>query len=827
VAKKRHFRWKKSSIKSGIQNSNREAIQQRARDAIDAKFAKSKVIKINLKDKKAPVNNEASWKPYGNGKVPVKPKNPDLNKLVQIVDTDGTTKVMPLSDVDKEIKEVSGKRFTSALRQAGLDYGTQVLYDRTEMEKQEAIIHSAGVYTSPRNQITKKSYDINQIKLIFGDAWKEVSDDFENVYDENILLRYHDMLRVDGDIDKALRKSNRFITGVDYPQLILDTNCSLPSSESESYELHKIQNNFVFWSIKNELERIDRSVNTYNAMQTQLYQARGYQRGALLIERDEYGCPIALKPLSALRLNRVFVHNDTWRFMGVECADFSKPNNIILSEDLVYMVNRDYGQSIASYQYGYSDLEFIIHLVELNLIINSIVLKEINRTHWAPYVFIQLMDTEDEDTAADFIAKAKRGLSMVSLLPFKVDAIPPSHSGQFVVDQRLKNSVEIVSSLGVPYDLVSASGDQAHANLSTRLQAYNQTDVKFYRLLLRQTWEPNWYGRNIMAVIRRRYLRLKAKLASKRAETTSVTETPALAYNDELVAQSIPSPGEITLREARNRTSLDENDAIIEYEREIWEINRKLQISKVKSLIEAEIAANGVALDEDKKQEIFDDIGGEWLSVDNNKPKVPTPEEYFDPKRYDEQPFDLSSETGLDVLSPSSEEFELQQLEKLLKFSDPSRLPFKIKMLFKNVSYDTDIETALYTIGLFQAEIIGKERAQEKTGNEDLVQQTKEETQIKLFLAKALAPIIQEQMEVERSRNEALAKQGIKPPGSDMGAAPMNRTNPGGGLGRGPTAPSQTGGTKKPNSDKNQLDLHNRTNVATRLQKRSPLNSQK
>jgi len=827
VAKKRHFRFKKSSLKQGIQGSNREAIQQRAREAIDAKFAKSKVIKINLKNKKAPVSNEASWKPYGNGKAPKKPANPELQKLVSIVDSDGTTKLMPLSDVDKEIQEVSEKRFTSALRKAGFDYGTQILYDRSDMEKQEAIIHSAGVYTSPRNQITKKSYDIEQIKAIFGEAWTEVSDDFENVYDENILLRYHDMLRVDGDIDKALRKSNRFITGVEYPQLLLDVNCSLPSSESESYQLHKIQNNFVFWSIKNELERIDRSVNTYNAIQTQLYQARGYQRGALLVERDDYGVPIALKPLSALRLGRSFVHLDTWRFMAVECADFSKPNNIILGEDLIYMVNRDYGQSIASYQYGYSDLEFIVHLVELNLIINSIVLKEINRTHWAPYVFIQLMDTEDEDTAADFIAKAKRGLSMVSLLPFKVDAIPPSHSGQFVVDQRLKNSVEIVSSLGVPYDLVSASGDQAHANLSTRLQAYNQTDVKFYRLLIRQVWEPSWYGRNIMAVIRRRYLRLKQKLANKSASTQAPTETPALPYNDELVSQSIPSPGEITIREARNRTSLDENDAIIEYEREIWEINRKLQVSKVKSLIEAEIAANGVALDDSEKQKIFQDIGGKWLSSDNNKPKVPTTSEYFDPKRYDEQPFDLSSETGLDVLSPATEEFELAQLEKLLKYTDPSRLPFKIKMLFKNVSYDTDIETALYTIGLFQAEIINKERAQEKTGNEDLVQQTKEETQIKLFLAKALAPVIQKNMQEQRAKDEALAMQGIKPPGTDMGAKPLNKTNPGGNLGKGPTPPSATGGTKKPNTDKNQLDLHNRTNVATRLAKRSPLNSQK
>jgi hypothetical protein len=505
--------------------------------------------------------------------------------------------------------------------------------------------------------------------------------------------------------------------------------------------------------------------------------------------------------------------------MAVECADFSKPNNIVLAEDLIYMVNRDYAQSIMSFMYGYSDLEFIIHLVELNLIINSIVLKEINRTHWAPYVFIQLMDTEDEDTAADFIAKAKRGLSMVSLLPFKVDAIPPSHSGQFVVDQRDKNSRAVVSHLGVPYDLVAEESAQAHANLSTKLQAYNQTDVKFYRLLIRQVWEPAWYGRNIMSIIRRRLARLKAKQANNGAIDKYQLEQPALPANDPLVTQTEYSPGELTIREARNRTSQEENDAIIEYEREIWENNRKLQISKVKSLIEAEIAANGVALDDDKKEEIFADIGGEWLKSDNSDPKIPTTNEYFDPERYDDQPFDLSSEVGLDVISPSDEAFEIEQLEKLLTYTDPARLPFKVKMLFPNVSFDTDIETALYTIGLFQAEIIIKERAQEKTGNEDLVQQTKEETQIKLFLAKALAPVIQQNMEEQRAKDEALAMQGIKPPGSDMGAKPLNRTNPG-SVGGGPKPPSQTGGTKKPNPDKNQVDLHNRTNNATRLQKR-------
>ncbi len=809
MVRKRHFRFNKIKIKSGIKNSNREAIQQRIMSDVEKRFAKNKVIKIDLKNKKEVVP-EASWKPYGDGKIPKEngKSKKEAQKMVQIVDSDGTTKIMPLSDVDKEIREASNQRITSVLRKHGLFYDTQLIRDKSDIEKQEEIIHSAGVYTSPRNLITKKSYDIPQLKAVFGEAWNEVSDDFENVYDESQLLRFHDMMRVDGDISKALLKSNGFITGTDYPTLLLSTNCTYPSPESESYELRKVQNNFVFWSIKQELERIDRSVNTYKGIHTVLYQSRGYQRGALLIERDEFGIPIALKPITALRLGRVFVHTDTWRFMAVECADFTKPNNIILAEDLIYMVNRDYAQSMISYLYGYSDLEFIIHIVELNLIINSIVLKEINRTHWAPYVFIQLMETEDEDTAADFISKAKRGLSMVSLLPFKVDTIPPSHSGQFVVDQRKENSTNIISHLGVPTDLVAAGGDQAHANLSTRLQSYNQTDVKFYRLLIRQVFESQWYGRNIMNIIRRRYMRLKNRLDSRGTEKNQL-EQPALPANDPLVTQSIQSPGEVTIREARNRVSMEENDAIIEYERQIWETNRQLQVSKIKSMIDQEIIDKGINVPEEEKNKIYQQLGHGYLSKPNPTPKEVSTTDYMNPDRRDKEPFDLASELGLDVLSPSDEQFELEQLQQLLSYTDYSRLPFKVKMLFPNVSFDTDIETALYTIGLYQAELITKEKAQQKTGNEDLIQQTKEEVQIKLFLAKALAPVISKQQEEQRKQNLA---DGIMPDG--MKPMPMINQNP---------TKANTNNPTKPNPAKNQLDLRNRTNVATRLQKRAGL----
>jgi hypothetical protein len=801
------YKFNKVKIDKAIQSSNRESMKDRIHKDIE-----KKIDEILKKGKKSDSNDKESWKSYTHGESKEEGKQ-EVSKedslLVENPSASGTSLVVKTKEEEDEqrLKKIAKNR--RIMRAAGMLDDTTILRDRTELEEKEMVIHQAGVYTEARNIVTKKSYDIRQLKQVFGAAWEDVSDDFENVYDENQLLRFHDTLRVDGDVSKAILKSNRFIIGTDYPDLILDTNRSYPSPESESYELRRINNNFVFWSIANELRRIDKNVNTYNAMNTQMYQSRGYQRGVILVERDQYGCPIALKPLSALRCGRVFVNINTWRLMGLEYFDFKKPDNIILAEDLIYMVNRDYAQSIASMMYGYSDLEFVTHLVELNLIINSIVLKEINRTHWAPYVFIQLQDTEDEETAADFMAKAKRGLALVSLLPFKVDHIPPTTSGAFVVEQRDMNSRSIVSHMGIPYDLVSEDKTQTHANLSTRLQAYNQTDVKFYRLLIRQVWEYQWYARNIMAIIKRRYQKLLNSENPVTSDSNILRNSESQNYVDPAtpdVANSVTSPGEITIRESQNLYSEAENDAIIEDERRIWEVNRQLQVSKVKALIETQISEKGVPIDDAQRREIYDSVGMAYLMDDDKSAPKVTTEQYFSKKGYDNKPFDLASELGIDMISPSDREFEKRQLEELMKFTDYSRLPFKVKLTFPMVSFDTDIETALYTIGLKEAEIIPVERAQEKTGNEDLIEQTKQETQIKLFMAKALSQVMNDVMMQQEERQMQM--------GQKFGFAPQGFKKP-------PMGSQQEQQSKSGNQ--NQLDLKNRTNVATRLAKKSPL----
>lgn len=765
--KQKKYKFAKTKIREGIKISNRGDLKKL--------IAENVKKKIDILKKKDPTGYELL-----NGK-----KQEEIQKQGQkeVASSTGTVQIVQ-EPVTEEERDESRKRMLKRI----LGDATHVLYDRVKAEVEEAVIHSAGVYTEARNIATDKSYDEFQLRKLFGEEeWRYMSDDFENVYDENTLLRFHDTLRVDGDVNKAFLKSNKFVIGTDYPHIVNDCNRSYPSQEAESYELKRINNNFVYWSILNELKRIDINVNAYNAMHTQLYQARGYQRGVLLIEHDENGIPIALKPLSALRCGRIICRTTTWRPTAMEFLDFAKPNNLILAEDLIYMTNRDYAQSVASMLYGYSDIEFVSHLVELNLIINSIVLKEINRTQWAPYVFIQLQDTEDEAQAIDFMNKAKRGLSIASLLPFKVDAIPPTHSGAFVVEQRAKNSRAIISHTGMLNDLVNDEESATHANLSTKLQSYNQTDVKFFRLCIRQVWESQWYGRNIMAIIRRRYNRLKAQ---------GVGETQK-APVDELLAQAKPTPGEITLREAANLQVETENDLIIEDERRIWEINRKLQISKVKSLVEKEIQDNGLQLEDGERDQIMKDIG--IADLEKATPDNTTYSEGTE----DKEPYDLASELGVDLISPATKEYELKVLEELMQYTDYTRLPFKVKMLFPNVSFDTDIETSLSTIGEFQAEIIPKERAQENTGNEDLVEQTREETQIKLFMAKALAPAIQAAQQKANELEIASAEAGIR------GKFQPNR-------------PGKTPTSGKPgNSNANQIDLKNRINPMTKLRKKA------
>src|SRR5262245_23830803 len=264
----------------------------------------------------------------------------------------------------------------------------QLVHDES---KEDFITRYASLLTQQENPPEEKTYTMEEMKEIFEQRGIPVSDDFGPLYDEATLWRFHDGMRVDGATINAFMRTAMFVVGTEYPKIMFDANRSYPDKESERLAIARMSNNFVYWSIQNEIERYDRICSLWENMFGSFLQMRQYGRFCIQIQWDpDTKMPVALKLLNAMRLGRPFVDIRYWNVVGVEYFDFRKPQNIIFSENMVYGVNRDYHQSPGSYRTGYSDLEPIMHLIELNIIINSMDLKEINKRFWIPYILVKV-----------------------------------------------------------------------------------------------------------------------------------------------------------------------------------------------------------------------------------------------------------------------------------------------------------------------------------------------------------------------------------------------------------------------------------------------------
>ena len=121
-----------------------------------------------------------------------------------------------------------------------------------------------------------------------------------------------------------------------------------------------------------------------------------------------------------------------------------------------------------------------------------------------------------------------------------------------------------------------------------------------------------------------------------------------------------------------------------------------------------------------------------------NDPKIPKPDVEEEPNPDGE--VKLGNETeweDFSLPSPSTIEFEIQELEKLVVL-EPNEFPFKYKMVFKNVSLLTDLEKSASVIAQKKEGILDVEDARKELEYEDIVSRE----QLKTRLAEQIDDII-------------------------------------------------------------------------------------
>lgn len=673
---------------------------------------------------------------------------------------------------------------TKKLEMAGLLYEFQNLDEIEQIKSSEK-----------GKEALTKTYNKTALKKIFK---IDIIDSYESPYPSRLMDKFHDVSRVDAAYNKSLESDNDFVLGNEYPKLILDTNKSYPTSIMESYDLNKIRNNFVYFSLKNALERIDRDIGLRDKMTAFRYQFRTYGRACIHIHYDDNTkLPIGAVVLNSKSLGHVFVDKLTHRIIGVEYYDLPSDNNqnILTAEEIIYHTNRDYGQTPKCFGFGYADPELIINFSETNVIINAVDLKEINKSEWMPFYIISVMgnDPVEVNRIQRLLNIGKRVLTRNKI---EVNTIDNKHDGNFMLDERDSNDKKIVSGLRSMGLVVDEKVEDNHATAMVKAQLYNQTTVRRAQLILREIFETQWYWNVI-----RRLINFRIELYKKGSEIRQFYEDSVKEMNRNYKKGITNSPA---LRFTNASGSLVVNEAqAIENDRNTWRDWQKQYVDWRLVEVEKTLLENQVVGDEAKAQvydaikeelegllnqisnpdaeETDNDIEAsekETLSVtslfdeDNNsndkkertgikntdntnKPdtkKSDTSNRSINDRSENEESRDEIWITN-NFPSPSDINFEIKELNKLV-IIHPVNYDFKVKMSFTPISLVTELEKSAYIGKFIETDFIPKNYGRSIMGYHDLIEDEKTKEGIEFIVSKKLRELDISLLQQQHEQNE-------------------------------------------------------------------------
>lgn len=317
----------------------------------------------------------------------------------------------------------------------------------------------------------------------------------EPAYDQATLWRIHDCYRSEGSVRRTLDTLIDYTVGRKRTRVILDTNDYYDNEENENTDLDDIQNNELYQKYVRGISKINKKLNLSDAQKVLMTNALIFGHGALLIEYDKEplndptAVPIALKPLSSLRIGRVFYYEDTWELAGIEYLDFA--NVIIEPYRLIYYANKDYHISPRTIYHGLSVIEPIIDVAETLIMNNQTNIKEINRRLWAAFIVIKYMGKKQSDIDR-FKSQYKPGMPIISNRDFEAQVFEVAHDLDKLLSQNDQSARTIARALSVPQIFAGFDDQTQKANVGPIAQMFIASTIEAYRTALRNVFEKQW-----------------------------------------------------------------------------------------------------------------------------------------------------------------------------------------------------------------------------------------------------------------------------------------------------------------------------------------------
>lgn len=329
-----------------------------------------------------------------------------------------------------------------------------------------------------------------EIKAAYG---PNVSSQFRDPYDSTDKILFHEAYRMDGWVGAAVDYLVQFILGEEW-KTVIDVNEDFDSEETRKQALQAFNESDKLRGYKKILDNTSKDCDILDNLKALLTQALVFGRGCLLKEVDpETELPVKLKILPSMDLGRVFVHNKTWETLGVEYLDFPFPQSLLKSEEIFYMPIKDYHISPGSFHYGYSIIERVVHLSQLNRITNERNLKEINFRAWAGFLILEMIGSMDRETMRKLKTDIANGAGNAIMTNQNVKITPQKFETDIkgMTDERKENNLEIIRQLQVP-EMLFDPNIINRATSQEIMQTWTESVLKAYRSWLSDMIKKQW-----------------------------------------------------------------------------------------------------------------------------------------------------------------------------------------------------------------------------------------------------------------------------------------------------------------------------------------------
>ena len=355
-----------------------------------------------------------------------------------------------------------------------------------------------------QQQLTKSNLQSEEEFLKAHGGREKVYDAFKDPYTEDekkILLENYCR---EPATRRALDILTEFTLG-ERTELVMDTSRAYADQNRQNEAIKALSEDPLLVDYLDDLATIDEKVNATDRFTELLISGENFGRSVLVMQYDPDGIPVRLIPLASIRLGKVYADIETWEILGIEYKDYKGDQRILKAEDIIHYEANDYHIVPNSRYFGRSTAEPTMYTAMSLRTTNEIALPEIRKQKWAPFHILQLPQIESQeklDQIRDALQPGKTqvwGAGDIKIHELKLNDINLDQFHNSIVSSEK----DIFRSFGIA--LVFAFQDEQNrstAQFSSNLMRV--TKLTKIRTRLKNVLEPQWYERNLRALMKKR-----------------------------------------------------------------------------------------------------------------------------------------------------------------------------------------------------------------------------------------------------------------------------------------------------------------------------------